>query len=137
MTQNRGGGGSRSDAFARSLAVELIEMSDAELLEGQQPAEITAIGARLLESAKREAGKRRLAQARARTAVAAGVPDLGAPTVSAEEARAYLRLASKNLPLTLAARNVSEMSDANILTLYRQVLLLQSQNGPEGEVEGE
>ena len=133
MTQNRGGG-SRSDAFARSLAIELIEMSDAELLQGHQPAEITAIGARLLGYAKKEAGKRILTRARGRTAAVAGAPDRGAPTVAAEEARVYLRLASKNLPLTLAARNLSEMSDADILTLYEQVLLLQSQNGPEDEV---
>ena len=118
--------------FIDTLVDELIEMSDEQVLEGLSPATVQADALRLLNAAKAEAGRSRLAAAKAGYAASKPRPTLVAVTVSVEEARRFLAEARNDERFTLAARNLGELSDEEVLDFYRQLKALQSsQNGAE------
>lgn len=48
------------DAILDSYLAELVAMSDAEVLDGDDPAVLKAYGLQMLETAKAESGRRRL-----------------------------------------------------------------------------
>lgn len=118
--------------FIDTLVDELIETSDEQVLEGLNPAAIQAEGLRLLNAAKAEAGRSRLAAAKAGYAALKTRPALAAVAVSVEEARRFLAEARNDERFTLAARNLGELSDDEVLDLYRKLKALQSsQDGTE------
>jgi len=118
--------------FIDTLVDELIEMSDQQVLEGLNPAAVQAEGLRLLNVAKAEAGRSRLAAAKAGYAASKKRPALAAVEVSVEEARRFLAEARNDERFTLAARNLGELSDDEVLDLYRKLKALQSsQDGVE------
>ena len=120
---------------------ELTEMSDDEVLDGKDPDSVRAAGLQLLESARGEAGKRRMAVARqkleARSTVQNSQPK-GAG-VSPAEARAALRraAAANDGRYTLAARQLDEMSDEDVIRAYVQLRKLESENssGSSGDAQ--
>jgi hypothetical protein len=110
---------------------ELAEMSDAEVLAGEDPKLVSERARTRLERASAEAGRRRLAAAKAEYAASRKAPARGPrPDVTVAEARAHIaKIASSRDHLyTLAARKLEEMSDEDLLRLYRQITELQERD---------
>lgn len=121
------------DVLLDSYVAELTAMSDEEVLNGKDPAEAQADGLRLLEVAKAEAGRRRLLAAKEKLAARKAEGKAAMPaSISAQEARAFLRGAANDARFTLAARGLDEMSDEDALRLYEQIRRLEQENGSPG-----
>jgi hypothetical protein len=121
----------KSDELAMFLQThleELLEMSDEDVLEGKDPKAIKSEGMAMLEAAKAEAGRRRMAAARAGMASRKASSIQSVPQVSVNEARAFLEAAMNDDRYTLAARSLGEMSDDDILRVYHQLHQLKSDN---------
>lgn len=117
-----------SDKFLDALTDELIAMPDEQVLDSVDAKAVQAFGLTLLNSAKSEAGRRRMAAAKARAAGARTQrPVTPVTDVSAAEARRYLAGASNDARYTLAARNLNDMSDEDIFRLYAQMKSLEAQ----------
>ncbi|GIK70935.1 MAG: hypothetical protein BroJett020_22300 [Bacteroidota bacterium] len=117
------------DVLLDSYLGELMEMSEEEVLDGDDPATIKALGLQLLDAAKVEAGRQRLLVAKEKLASRKAVSDTKpAPSISAQEAKAYIRRASNDPRFTLAARGLDEMSDEDALRLYEQLHRLERAN---------
>ncbi len=123
----------RNERFLDALVEELRTMSDTDALEGENPEELVKLGERLLKSARGEAGKLRMADAKRKLAVVSG-HRASVALPSAAEARKYLQ---SHPNLTLAARSLNELSDADVLDLFSQAKSLQdsSDSGTEGNKE--
>jgi hypothetical protein len=106
----------RNEQFLDALVEELRTMSDTEALEGENAESLVKLGECLLKSAREEVGKVRLAEAKRRLSVASNDRRDVAPCTAAE-ARRYLASLPK---LTLAARGLNELSDEDVLDLFRQ-----------------
>jgi len=114
------------DALLDSYLAELMAMSDAEVLDGEDPAALKAQGLQMLETAKTECGRRRLLAAKAQLANRKRESNkVAAPAVSSQEARAFLRKVSNDPRFTLAARGLDEMSDEDAIRLYDQIWRLE------------
>jgi hypothetical protein len=115
----------KSNPFNKLLDIyveELLSLSDAEVLDGDDPIMVQKEGLAMLEKAKAQAGQRRLATARARLEKQKSeLPGTTGPAVSAQEARAFLLKAANDRRYTLAARGLNEMSDEDALRLYEQI----------------
>jgi hypothetical protein len=110
-----------------SHLAELMAMTDEEILDGKDAASIRAQGLRMLDSAKAEAGRQRLAVAKAKLEEAKSRPAASsAKRFSAAEARAILLKASNDPRYTLAARGLDEMSDEDAIRLCEQLAHLES-----------
>lgn len=120
------------DLLADALARELLEMSDEDVLDGADAGATKAHGLRLLQAAKAESGRRRLAAARQ------GVANHGSTTgpsnagVSVEVAKAYILQAMNDGRYTLAARKLDEMTDEDLLGLYSRIRRLDLPDGSGG-----
>jgi len=122
------------DVLLDAYLEELMAMSDADVMDTDNPAELKATGMQMLEAAKAEAGKWRLAAAKAQ--LAAGRKTVSTddePAVSVAAAREFLRKASNDPRFTLAARGLDEMSDDDALRLYRQYKRLERERNDPGE----
>ena len=115
--------------FLDSYLQDLLAMSDKDVLNDIEPASLKAEALRMLESAKTIAGKQRLASARERMASTPRTVSERLQNVSIAEARAYLKKAANDPRFTLAARELSEMSDEDVITLYQQICLLEEPDG--------
>lgn len=121
----------KSDELAMFLQThleELLDMSDEEILEGKDPKAIKSEGMAMLEAAKVEAGRRRMATARAGIARNNATPLQKGPHVSVTEARSFLEAAMNDDRYTLAARSLGEMTDEDILRIYHQLHQLKTEN---------
>jgi hypothetical protein len=121
----------KSDELAMFLQThleELLNMSDDDILEGKDPKAIKSDGLAMLKAAKAEAGRRRMAAARAGIARNKASPIQKGPQVSVAEARSFLEAAMNDDRYTLAARSLGEMSDEDILRLYHQLYQLKTEN---------
>lgn len=117
---------------------ELLEMTDEQVLEGKDPAVAQATGVQLLDAAKAEAGRRRLAAARVKLQAQKDARTADpAPTIqiTADEARAALRraAAANDGRFTLAARQLDEMADEDVVRAYLQLQQLERASKPGGE----
>ncbi len=123
-----------SDLFLDALTDELIAMPDEQVLDGANAVAIQARGLDRLNKARAEAGRHRLAAAKVRAAAARSqkAPEVMVP-VPIEVARSYIASAANDTRYTLAARNLNEMSDEDVLRLYAQMKHLESQNDGPGE----
>jgi len=123
----------RDEQFLDALAEELRTMSDTEALEGENPEELVKLGERLLKSAREEAGKLRMAEARRKLSVASkNRPAFARPSVA--DAKRYLESRPN---MTLAARGLNELSDADVLDLFDQAkTLTESDNADAKDNEG-
>ncbi len=116
--------------FLDSFVAELIAMPDDQVLEGKNPEEVRARGLRLLDAAKKEAGRRRMAAAKAQLQARRSQPAAGdAEKLDIAQARHFLMQAQNDPRFTLAARKLGELSDEEVLRLYRQVKSLQENGG--------
>lgn len=114
-------------AFLDSHIEELLNMSAADLLEGEDIHALRSEKLSLLSAAKGEAGRRRLAAAKAGVALksaASETKDSGA--IDIHKARAFIQAAMNDASYTLAARKLDEMSDEDVLRMYQQLQQLRS-----------
>jgi hypothetical protein len=108
-----------------ALLEELMSMSSVQVLDGEAPAAVQAKGLAMLSAAKQQASKRRLANAKAGLAlVRADVRASNVRSVSAAQAKAFLREAANSGNYTMAARQLDEMSDQAALSLYNKLVRL-------------
>lgn len=116
-------------AWERFLDVyfdELSAMSDDDVLSLlDRSFDVTAERLAIVANAKAEAGRRRLAAARARLAEKSNDPTPNL-SVTPSEARQFLAEAMNDRRFTLAARQLSEISDEDAVRLYLQLKELQN-----------
>lgn len=120
------------DRFMDVLVDELISMPDADVLEGLDPEAVRADGLRMLQAAQAEAGRRRLAAAKRGVASLRNQSPVEVQ-ISVEDARLYLARASNDPLFTMAARNLDELSDEEILRLYSQAKALRGREEEDSE----
>lgn len=119
----------RDERFLDALVEELRRMSDTEALEGEDAERLVKLGERLLTQAREGAGKQRMTDAKRKLSVVSERPSPAAHP-SAAEARRYLESRPE---LTLAARNLNELSDADVLDLFSQVKSLEEAAGTDAK----
>jgi len=112
-------------AFFRMQLEELLEMTDKDVLDGDDPGTLSSENMSLLAKAKVEVGRQRMESAKAGVAMAKVISSSNAEIVDINLARAYLQNASNDSRFTLAARSLSDMSEEDILRLYHQAKLLE------------
>lgn len=103
---------------------ELQQMPGHEVLARELPVDVRARADARLSRAMQEAGRRRLVAARANAALDRARSPIA---VSIEEARAYIARIIQNTNYTLAARQLEEMPEEEILRLYEQLRELEDQ----------
>lgn len=118
--------------FHQTQLEELLEMSDEDILEGENPDSLNAENLAMIARAKAEAGRRRMAAAKAGMAVRIASSISAIPQVSVGEARVFLEAAMNDQHYTLAARSLGDMSDDDILRLYHQLHQIKSRNEATG-----
>lgn len=107
---------------------ELRQMPDREVLAGEAAGDVRARAEARLARATQEAGRRRLIAARAEVARPRAQSAVVRATVSLLEARAYIARIIQDTNYTLAARQLEEMPESEVLRLYEQLLELEEQN---------
>jgi hypothetical protein len=117
-----------------SFVEELQRMPDVEVLAGESAADIRARATARLARATEEAGRRRLAAAR--TQVVVPLRARKPATVSVQEARSYIARVIQDRQYTLAARQLEEMPESEILRLYEQLRELDDQDSPPDDDAG-
>jgi hypothetical protein len=105
---------------------ELQAMPDQDVLAGEAPQAIRARALQRLERATQEAGRRRMAAARIR---AVHVNPAPAKPASVQEARDYITRVIEDRNYTLAARQLEDMPEQEILRLYQQLRELEDDPG--------
>ncbi|KQP15559.1 hypothetical protein [Pseudorhodoferax sp. Leaf265] len=114
--------------FVDALTQELIDMPDEQVLEGRDAVQLQAAAQVLLKSARAEAGKRRMAAAKAGVSASRAKPstsNVQMENVSAAEARRFVAQAQNDSRYTLAARKLGDMTDEEVLRLYSQMKHLE------------
>jgi hypothetical protein len=101
-----------------SFFEELQAMPDEDVLAGESPQAVRARAAERLARATQEAGRRRMAAARIQAVHVNRAP---VKPVSVQEAREYIARVIEDRNYTLAARQLEEMPDSEILRLYEQL----------------
>ena len=117
------------DAFVE----ELIAIPDEQILEGVSADAEKAAGLKILRSANKAVGQNRLEAAKAGVAASSEKHKVAyVANVSVEEARRYVLEATNDSRFTLAARELNELSDDDVLRIYSQIKSLE-QPRSEGE----
>ncbi len=114
--------------LADDLVEDILNLSDEEILaetreEGVDPERQAAEMQTLFQRAALRANKERLAMAKAAVVSNAGRALSGAPTrvIDIGEARHRLRRIMSSQPVTLAARNETEMTDSDVLSMLEDL----------------
>lgn len=115
--------------FLDSELEELLNTPAADLLEGKDVNALRSEKLSLLSAARAEAGRRRLAAAKAGVALNAAAQDTKAEAIDVHKARAFVQAAMNDPRYTLAARKLNEISDEDVLRMYQQLQQLQSDSG--------
>lgn len=117
------------DNVAEAYLHELMDMPDAEVLDGLQSGVAKAHGLAMLDAAKKEAGKLRLQAAR--RAMQSDRADSSTPSekISVIDAQRFLQSVANDSRYTIAARELSELTEEDLLRLYWQVKGLQNESG--------
>jgi len=106
---------------------ELRQMPDREVLADESAADVRARADARLARATLEAGRRRMIAARTEAAAHRARTGFAAAVVSISEARAYIARIIQDTNYTLAARQLEEMPEAEVLRLYEQLRDLEDQ----------
>lgn len=123
------------DTLLDTYVEELIAMSDEQALDGADPTAMSKEGTDFLQRAREEAGRRRLAAARAKVVqqMATPVARDAVPAVTAQEARDFLAQAANDRRYTMAARELKDLSDEEALRLYAQMKKLEADQTRPGD----
>jgi hypothetical protein len=126
---NSNGDKSRNERFLDALTEELRTMSDTDALEGENAEDLVQLGERLLKSAREEAGKLRMAEAKRKLSIVSKTrATVASPSVA--EAKRYLESCPT---LTLAARGLNDLSDTDVLDLFSQAKCLEEPSDSSAE----
>lgn len=119
--------------FVRTLRDELMSMSDEDVLASADIEQLRARRTRMLQDAKKEAGRRRLAAAKAKVQSSkAGTAPV--ERIDPTEARRYIARAANDKRYTLVARQLGEgLSDEEAVRLYLQIRALEERGQSEDE----
>jgi hypothetical protein len=129
---NSNGDKSRNERFLDALVEELRTMSDSDLLQGESAEELVKLGERILGRAREDSGNLRMDRAKRKLSVVAKALPASSP-VSVAEAKKYLEMHTR---LTLAARGLNELSDADLLDIFLQAKYLEdASDDSEGSKE--
>jgi hypothetical protein len=109
-----------------SFFEELQAMPDEDVLAGESPQAVRVRAADRLARAAQEAGRRRMAAARIQAVHVNRVP---VQPVSVQQARDYIARVIEDHRYTLAARQLEEMPESEILRLYQQLRELEDDPG--------
>lgn len=112
--------------FFESYFHELLTMPDEDVLDGEGVQTVEARAIERLRAAKTEAGRRRLAIAKARMRDTEPFRPESDDAVTLDAARAYVARAANDTRYTMAARKLEDMTDEDVLRLYRQIRTLES-----------
>jgi hypothetical protein len=123
-----------SSPFLESYMHELMSMSDEDILEGRDANTEKQRAGQRIAAAKIEAGRRRMQTAKEQMKQQRG-SERTTHDVPIEEVRAYIRQAANDGQVTLAARQLTEMSDADVMRLYGQLKRLREEQGDQGDPE--
>jgi hypothetical protein len=119
MTMGKSSNKHPTAAFLEAQFRDLVATPDSEVLAGTTEEEARAFGLALVRSAKAAVAKRKFAAAKAALARGTEAEEAALPApVSVAEARAFISAAANDSRFTLAARQLDEMSDEDILRLY-------------------
>lgn len=126
------------DAFDKLLDTyveELKAMSDAQALDGADPSVVQQEGQAMLQRSREAAGRRRLSAAREKLAQprTSSAGQSSTPTVTAQEARRFLEQAANDKRYTMAARELKELSDDEVLRRYAKFKRLESEQSPDDQ----
>lgn len=126
----------KPDAFDKLLDTyveELKAMSDEKALGGADPIAIAREGQAMLQRSREAAGQRRLVAAREKLAQQKTSPTGGsaAPAVTVHDARRFLEQAANDRRFTMAARELKELSDDEVLRRYAQLKRLENEQSDE------
>ena len=121
------------DQLLEACFEELRQMPDREVLAGETAEEVRARAEARLARATQEAGRRRLIAARAEVARPRAPSAVARVAVSLVEARAYIARIIQDTHYTLAARQLEEMPESEVLRLYEQLRELEDQNSSPGQ----
>lgn len=111
--------------FVRALRDELMSMSDEDVLASSDLEQLRARRARMLQDAKKEAGRRRLAAAKARLQ-SSKAGTAAVERIDPTKARQYIARTANDERYTLVARQLGEgLSDEEAVRLYRQIRSLE------------
>ena len=120
------------DQLLEACFEELRQMPDREVLAGETPVAVRVRAEARLARATQEAGRRRLIAARAEVAGPRAPSTIARVAVSLVEARAYITRIIQDTNYTLAARQLEEMPESEVLRLYEQLRELEDQNSSPG-----
>lgn len=109
-----------------SFFEELQAMPDEDVLAGESPQAVRVRAADRLARATQEAGRRRMTAARIQAVHVNRVP---VQPVSVQQARDYIARVIEDHRYTLAARQLEEMPESEILRLYQQLRELEDDPG--------
>lgn len=110
---------------------ELNDMSESDIMEGVDLPKLRTDQALLLASVKAESGRRRLDAAKQVRSNGRIAISHMRPTVSVAEARAFLKLAANDPRITMAARELDDMSDDTVMRMFERIHGLLSENSGE------
>jgi hypothetical protein len=121
MSDSKGNAVERLQAFIDAYLESLQQQPEDEVLGlPQERAGDCAKFADIVEKAKRAAGKRRLQEARRALNQQPGTSRIDEP-VDLAAARRFIAQAVNDRHYTLAARDLTNMSDDDVLRIYRQL----------------
>lgn len=128
----------KPDAFDKLLDTyveELKAMSDEQAFDGADPAAMEQEGQAMLQRSREAAGRRRLAAAREKVAQqrTSSTGQSAAPAVTAQEARRFLEQAANDKRFTMAARELKELSDDEVLRRYAKLKRLESEQSRDDQ----
>lgn len=111
--------------FVRALRDELMSMSDVDVLASSDLEQLRIRRTRMLQDAKKEAGRRRLATAKAKVK-SSNAAKATVERIDPTEARQYIARAANDKRYTLVARQLGEgLSDEEAVRLYHQIRSLE------------
>ena len=121
MSDSKGNAVQHLQAFIDGYLESLQQQPEEDILGAPQTgAPERARFAEIVQAARQEAGKRRLQAARRALDRRTMVPAVEEP-IDVGEARRVIAEAVNNPRFTLAARDLKEMSDDDVLRIYRQL----------------
>jgi len=109
----------------RVIAEELLSVPENEILEGEDPAVLLTEHSIFISKAKAAAGRQRLKAGRAGfTAIESTFSK--EPKVNLAVARSAVEQAMNDPLFTLAARSLNELTDEEVIRIYRQINRLKA-----------
>lgn len=118
--------------FLESYVGELIAMKDEDVLDGDPPGLNKKKGLAIVAAARSAVAKRRLDRAREAMEREKTIKPASQQKLSPMEARAFLHSAANDPRFTLAARNLAEMSDEDVMSLCENVQRLMADESDSG-----